>query len=364
MSDNKLYFVSDYMEGAHPNILKRLCETNYEHTDGYGLDQYTASAIARIREACECREAEVKLLVGGTQTNAIVIDAILRSYQGVIAADSGHIAIHEAGAIERGGHKVLAIPSKQGKISAKQVENYVRDFLQDENHDHIVMPGMVYISQPTEFGTLYSRKDLEELSEVCHRYGLPLYVDGARLAYALASKDNDISLPDLARLCDVFYIGGTKCGALFGEAVVIPDPGLIPHFFPIIKQHGGLLAKGRILGIQFDELFKDDLYIKIGESAIRYALRIKECLKEQGFSLFFDSPTNQILFIVDKEQMGQIGTFAEYSFMEKYDEDHAVIRFATSWATSEEDVEMLIRHLSAMGENRDYGKKETGEEMS
>ena len=352
MSDNKLFFVSDYMEGAHPNILKRLCETNYEHTDGYGLDQYSASAIARIREACECQEAEVKLLVGGTQTNAIVIDAILRSYQGVIAADSGHISVHEAGAIEKGGHKVLAIPSREGKISAEQVENYVRDFQKDENHDHIVMPGMVYISQPTEFGTLYSKYELEELSEVCRRYGLPLYVDGARLAYALASKDNDITLPDLARLCDVFYIGGTKCGALFGEAVVIPDPGLIPHFFPIIKQHGGLLAKGRILGIQFDELFKDDLYRKIGESAIGYALRIKECLKKQGFSLFYDSPTNQILFIVDEKQMEQISAFAEYSFMEKYDENHAVIRFATSWATREEDVEMLIQHLTAMGEKQ------------
>ena len=361
MSDNKLFFVSDYMEGAHPNILNRLCETNYEHTDGYGLDQYSTSAIERIREACECPGAEVKLLVGGTQTNAVVIDAILRSYQGVIAPDSGHIAIHEAGAIERGGHKVLAIPSLQGKISAEQVENYVRDFEQDDNHDHIVMPGMVYISQPTEFGTLYSRKELEELSEVCHRYHLPLYLDGARLAYALASNENDITLPDLARLCDVFYIGGTKCGALFGEAVVIPDPGLIPHFFPIIKQHGALLAKGRILGIQFDELFKDDLYKEIGESAIAYALRIKECLKEQGFSLFYDSPTNQILFIVDKEQMEQIGTFAEYSFMEKYDEKHAVIRFATSWATREEDVEMLIGHLSSMRKKQDQQMKETGE---
>ncbi len=364
MSDKKLYFVSDYMEGAHPNILKRLCETNYEHTEGYGLDRYSASAVERIREACGCQGAEVKLLVGGTQTNAVVIDAILRSYQGVIAPDSGHIAIHEAGAIERGGHKVLAIPSVQGKINAAQVENYVRDFQKDDNHDHIVMPGMVYISQPTEFGTIYSRKELEELSEVCHRYHLPLYVDGARLAYALASKENDITLPDLASLCDVFYIGGTKCGALFGEAVVIPDPGLIPHFFPLIKQHGALLAKGRILGIQFDELFKDDLYRKIGESAIDYALRIKECLKEQGFSLYYDSPTNQILFIVNEEQMEQISRFAEYSFMEKYDENHVVIRFATSWATREEDVEMLIHHLSTMKKNMDQGKDEIGEEMS
>ena len=347
----KLYFVSDYMEGAHPNILKRLWETNYEHTDGYGLDEYTASAIDRIRKACDCPKAEVKLLVGGTQTNAIVIDAILRSYQGVLAADSGHIAIHEAGAIEKGGHKVLALPAVQGKISALQIENYVRDFDRDDNHDHIVMPGMVYISQPTEFGTLYSLKELEDISDACRRYHLPLYVDGARLAYALASKENDVTLPDLARLCDVFYIGGTKCGALFGEAVVVPDPGLIPHFFPIIKQHGGLLAKGRILGIQFDELFKDDLYQNIGKTAIEYALRIKECLKDQGYSLYFDSPTNQILFIVDQEEIARIDRFAAYSFMEKYDESHSVIRFATSWATSREDVDSLIRHLSSVNES-------------
>ena len=349
MADHKLFFASDYMEGAHPAILARLIETNLEHTGGYGLDQYTASAIARIREACHCPEAEVKLLVGGTQTNAIVIDAILRSYQGVIAADSGHIAIHEAGAIEMGGHKVLTLPHKEGKITAAQVASYIRDYEMDENHDHIVMPGMVYISQPTEFGTLYSLGEMEELSDVCRRHHLPLYADGARLAYALASKENDVRLSDLARLCDVFYIGGTKCGALFGEAVVIPDPGLIPHFFSIIKQHGGLLAKGRILGIQFDELFKDGLYHKIGESALRHACRIKECLTGQGFPLFYDSPTNQILFIVDEKQMADISTFAEYSFMEKYDEDHVVIRFATSWATGEEDVEALIRHITNMG---------------
>ena len=350
--ETRLSFSSDYMEGAHPLILQRLLDTNMVKTAGYGMDEFSESARNRIRTACGAPDAAVTFLTGGTQTNATMIDAILRPYQGVVAAVSGHISVHEAGAIEFGGHKVLTSPEHDGKISADDLKAYAEGYLQDANHEHMVMPGMVYISQPTEFGTLYSKSELKELSEVCHRYGLPLYLDGARLAYALASKDNDITLPDLARLCDVFYIGGTKCGALFGEAVVIPDPGLIPHFFPIIKQHGGLLAKGRILGIQFDELFKDDLYRKIGESAIGYALRIKECLKEQGFSLFYDSPTNQILFIVDDKQMEQISAFAEYSFMEKYDENHVVIRFATSWATREEDVEMLIQHLSAMGEKQ------------
>lgn len=342
MSDSRLYFASDYMEGAHPNIIDRLCETNYIHTGGYGLDEITASAIRRIREACRCPEAEVKLLVGGTQTNAIVIRALLRSYQGVIAADSGHIAVHEAGAIELGGHKVICLPNEAGKISAAQVEECIRNYEQDDNHEHIVMPGMVYISQPTEYGTLYSLEELIRLSGVCRRHNIPLYMDGARLAYALASEENDIELPDYAKLCDVFYIGGTKCGALFGEAVVLPDPSRIPHFFSIIKQNGGLLAKGRILGIQFDELFKDELYQRIGKKAVRYAVRITEALKEKGYPILIDSPTNQIFIVVEDSELEQLREKVEYSYIEKYDENHTVIRFCTSWATRKEDVDELI----------------------
>ena len=270
-TESRLYFASDYMEGAHPAIMKKLMETNLEKTVGYGQDPYTEDAKEKIREACNAPEAEVFLLVGGTQTNATVIDALLKSYQGVVAADTGHIATHESGAIEFGGHKVLTVPQKDGKISAQQIEKLVKDFYDDANYEHMVMPGMVYISQPTEYGTLYSREELAALSKVCRENHLPLYVDGARLAYALASPENDVTLTDLAELSDVFYIGGTKCGALFGEAVVIPQKGRIPHFFTIIKQHGALLAKGRIAGIQFGELFTDGLYLRIGKPAMEAA---------------------------------------------------------------------------------------------
>ena len=270
-TESRLYFASDYMEGAHPAIMKKLMETNLEKTVGYGQDPYTEDAKEKIRKACNAPEANVFLLVGGTQTNATVIDALLKSYQGVVAADTGHIATHESGAIEFGGHKVLTVPQKDGKISAQQIEKLVKDFYDDANYEHMVMPGMVYISQPTEYGTLYSREELAALSKVCRENHLPLYVDGARLAYALASPENDVTLTDLAELSDVFYIGGTKCGALFGEAVVIPQKGRIPHFFTIIKQHGALFAKGRIAGIQFGELFTDGLYLRIGKPAMEAA---------------------------------------------------------------------------------------------
>ncbi|MBQ4480519.1 MAG: aminotransferase class V-fold PLP-dependent enzyme, partial [Victivallales bacterium] len=246
----KLNFASDYMEGAHPRILQRLVETNFEKTAGYGFDTYSEAAREKIRKACEAPEAEIFFLVGGTQTNATVIDALLRSYQGVIAAETGHISTHESGAIEHSGHKVLALPGKDGKLSAKTVRACLDTYKLDENRDHTVMPGMVYISQPTEYGTLYSLAELEALSGVCREAGIPLYLDGARLASALACQENDAELPDLARLCDAFYIGGTNCGALFGEAVVFPKKNTVPHFFTIVKQHGALLAKGRIAGIQ------------------------------------------------------------------------------------------------------------------
>lgn len=342
---SRLYFASDYMEGAHPAIMQKLVETNLEKTVGYGLDPYTESAKEKIRTACNALNADIFLLVGGTQTNATVIDALLKSYQGVVAAETGHIATHESGAIEFGGHKVLTLPQKDGKIRAAQIEKMVKDFYDDANYEHMVMPGMVYISQPTEYGTLYSKEELIEISKVCRANQLPLYVDGARLAYALASPENDVTLSDLAELCDAFYIGGTKCGALFGEAVVIPQKGLIPHFFTIIKQHGALLAKGRIAGIQFDELFTDGLYERIGKPAIDAAEQIKEALKKFGYKLALDTPTNQIFCIVSNKVMEKIAQDVKFGFWEKYDETHSVIRFATSWATTMEDTQKLIRLL-------------------
>ena len=346
---NKLSFSSDYMEGAHPEILRRLLETNMEKTNGYGLDPYSESAKEKIRAACNCPDAEVYFLVGGTQTNATVIDALLRSYQGVLAPESGHINTHEAGAIEFGGHKVLTLRQKNGKITAEQIREALDAYNNDANHDHMVMPGMVYISQPTEYGTIYSLDELRNISKVCRENRIPLYVDGARLAYALACPENDVTLRDLAELCDVFYIGGTKCGALFGEAVVIPRPGTIPHFFTIIKQHGALLAKGRLLGLQFDTLFTDGLYEKIGQIAIDSATRIRSALRDNGYQIYTETPTNQIFVLIDDDLMQRLSEKVNFGFWEKYDENHTVIRFATSWATAEEDVNQLIMLLSEYG---------------
>ena len=338
----KLQFASDYMEGAHPRILERLLETNLEKTAGYGGDPYTESARQKIREAAEAPEAEVYFLAGGTQTNAVVITSLLRPWQGVVAADSGHISVHEAGAIEAGGHKVFTVPNREGKLAAGEVRELLQRYNSDENRDHMVEPGMVYISQPTESGTLYSLEELQELSGVCRRHGVFLYVDGARLAYALACPENDVSLPDLARLTDLFYIGGTKCGALFGEAVVIPKPGLIPRFFTLIKQRGALLAKGRIAGIQFETLFTGELYQQIGERAICAADRIRRALKEKGYEFAFDSPTNQIFVALTPEQRARLAEKAELSFWEIRPDGRTVMRIATSWATEEEDVDRLI----------------------
>ena len=316
-TESRLYFASDYMEGAHPAIMKKLMETNLEKTVGYGQDPYTEDAKEKIREACNAPEADVFLLVGGTQTNATVIDALLKSYQGVVAADTGHIATHESGAIEFGGHKVLTVPQKDGKISAQQIEKLVKDFYDDANYEHMVMPGMVYISQPTEYGTLYSREELAALSKVCRENHLPLYVDGARLAYALASPENDVTLTDLAEFSDAFFI----------------------------KQHGALLAKGRIAGIQFGELFTDGLYLRIGKPAMEAAEQIKAALKKYGYQLSLDTPTNQIFCIVSNDVMKKIAQDVEFGFWEKYDETHSVIRFATSWATTMEDTQKLIQIL-------------------
>ena len=338
----KLNFASDYLEGAHPAILQRLLETNLAKSDGYCTDEFSEAARKKIRAACEAPEAEIHFLVGGTQANATVIDGLLRRWQGVLAAETGHIATHEAGAIEASGHKVLTLPQKAGKINAADVKAALDTWQGDDNRDHMVMPGMVYISQPTESGTLYSLAELEALSIVCREAGVFLYVDGARLAYALACPENDVTLPDLARLCDAFYIGGTKCGALFGEAVVFPKPGIAPHFFTLMKQHGALLAKGRISALQFDALFTGGLYDQIGRNAIRTANRIRAALREKGYTLVMENPTNQVFVLLDKEQYTRLTSRAILSFWEQMDPDHTLMRIATSWATTDEDVDALI----------------------
>jgi threonine aldolase len=289
--------------------------------------------------------------MGGTQTNATVIDALLRSYQGVISAASGHISTHEAGAIEFCGHKVLTLPQTLGKLNPEDLERYLFEFANDGNRDHMVMPGMVYISFPTEYGTIYSKDELERISGICRKFNIPLYLDGARLAYGLTAENTDVTMEDLARLCDVFYIGGTKCGALFGEAVVITKPGLIPHFFTIVKQHGALLAKGWLLGIQFDTLFTDSLYLKIAEHANEMAAKLKEGLRKNSYRLWFDSPTNQQFVILENRQMQLLSENVGFSFWERYDDNHTVIRLATSWASKEEDVTELIEILSSSAEH-------------
>ena len=341
----KLPFASDYMRGAHPDILKRLVETNMLSSTGYGQDEYTEAARQKIREACGCPGAGVEFLVGGTQTNATVIDAFLRSYQGVVAAETGHISVHEAGAIEASGHKVLTIPQKLGKISAEDVHDYVKAFYADESFEHMVMPGMVYLSHPTEYGTLYTREELAAFRKVCDEFHMALYVDGARLAYGLASPESRLTLTDLARYCDAFYIGGTKCGALFGEAVVVPDQAALPAFFTIIKQHGALLAKGRLLGLQYDVLFTDGLYERIGLPAIEAAQKITAALTEKGIPMLFETPTNQIFVIVENERLAALGEKVDYSRWEPYDEGHTVIRLATDWATTTEETQALIEAL-------------------
>ena len=341
----RLFFASDYMEGAHPAILKRLEETNFLQTPGYGEDDISEAARDKVRAACGAPEADVYFLVGGTQANATVIGALLKSYQGVLAAESGHINVHEAGAIELGGHRVIALPHTNGKLSAQTVRAALKSYEDDPTREHTVMPGMLYLSQPTETGMLYSLAELREISAICRACGIPLYIDGARLAYALACPENDVTLPDLAALCDVFYIGGTKCGALFGEAVVIPKHGFIPHFFSIIKQHGALLAKGRICALQFDALFTDGLYDRIGETAIKAAGRIRKAPANAGYQEAYPSPTNQIFVLLEKDKAKALDEQVELSFTESVDETHCVIRFVTSWATTEENVDRLIQVL-------------------
>ena len=340
-----IQFQCDYSEGAHPLLMKRLVETNMEQTIGYGEDPYCAHARQLIREACQLPEADVHFLVGGTQTNTTVIAHVLRGYQGVISADSGHINVHETGAIEHTGHKVLALPSTHGKLNAAQVEEAILSHRQDSNFEHMVQPGMVYISFPTEVGTLYTRAELTALYEVCHRLDTPLFIDGARLGYGLASPACDITLPELARLCDVFYIGGTKVGALFGEAVVFTNPSLIRHFRYSLKQHGGMLAKGRLLGVQFETLFTDGLYLQISQNAILQALRIRQALRDKGYSFFMESDTNQQFPIFPDTELQLLEQNFVFSFWQKMDANHTAVRICTSWATTDAQTDALIEAI-------------------
>ena len=323
-------------------MLKRLTETNLEPLSGYGTDPYCESAREKIRRECGCPEAEIHFLVGGTQTNAVVIDAMLKGFEGVAAADTGHVAVHEAGAVEYTGHKVLTIPHHSGKIDPGELKEYLEGFYQDANHEHMVFPGMVYLSHPTELGTLYSRKELEEISQICREYEIPLFLDGARLGYGLMSSDTDVTLQDVAQLCDVFYIGGTKVGALCGEAVVFPEKAP-RHFLTSVKQHGALLAKGRLLGIQFDTLFTDNLYFDISRHAIERAEELKRVLQEKGCTFAWESPTNQQFVILEDSTVRRLKEHVVFSFWEKADKTHTVVRFVTSWATRKEEIEELSR---------------------
>ena len=334
-------FENDYIAGAHPCILQRFVETNMESLTGYGADGYCESAKEKIKKACECQDAQVEFLVGGTQTNAIVISTMLHDYEGVIAASTGHISTHEAGAIEFTGHEVLEISGKNGKIDADALKVFIDNFYADANHEHMVFPGMVYISHPTEYGTLYTKNELKNISEVCHSYDIPLYLDGARLGYGLMSRESDLTLPDIAQLCDVFYIGGTKVGALCGEAVVFTKNNKPKYFMTSVKKRGALLAKGRLLGIQFDTLFTDNLYFEISRHAIEMAEKLKNLFHEKGFHFYLESPTNQQFIILENTRMKKLREKVRFSFWEKYDENHTVVRFATSWSTTEEDINTL-----------------------
>ncbi|MDW0118551.1 low specificity L-threonine aldolase [Sporosarcina thermotolerans] len=341
-------FESDYLEGAHEQILNRLLKTNEVQTPGYGMDEFCERARGYIRKACDMENADVHFLVGGTQANTTIISSILRPHQGAVSAITGHIAGHESGAIEASGHKVLTLPSDDGKITARQVKELYDAHWNDVTHEHMVQPGLVYISHPSENGTTYSKSELEELSKVCRECGFPLFMDGARLGYGLAAKDNDLTLADIARLCDVFYIGGTKLGALFGEAVVITNDDLKKDFRYMIKQKGGLLAKGRLLGIQFETLFEDGLYFEISRHAVDLAMMIREAFVEKGYSLRYDSKTNQQFPILPNDVLSELSKNYSFSFWEKVDDTQSVVRFCTSWATKKEHVEKLIEDIKKL----------------
>ncbi|MBQ7736808.1 MAG: low specificity L-threonine aldolase [Oscillospiraceae bacterium] len=342
-------FDSDYLEGAHPRVLRALADTNAVQTPGYGEDEYCERARELIRSLCGTPEAAVHFLVGGTQANRTVIVSALRPHQGAVAADSGHIAVHETGAIESAGHKVLTLPGVDGKLSAAAVDALCRDHFANEAFEHMVQPGMVYISQPTEIGTVYTHRELEELYAVCQKWSLPLYIDGARLGCALVSEES-WTLSELAALCDVFTIGGTKLGALFGEAVVITSPALQQDFRYLIKQNGGMLAKGRLLGVQFLALLEDGLYEEIARHEVELAMELRDGLREKGWDFLVESPTNQQFPILPDSAVEALREDFSFSVWQKMGEDSTAVRFCTSWATSPEQIEALLCAVPAREE--------------
>jgi threonine aldolase len=334
------------MAGTHQEILERLVATNYEETVGYGCDEYTQKAVELIKKACGKENARVHFLVGGTQTNSTVIDGLLARHEGVLAAESGHINVHESGAIEACGHKVLTLPQYDGKVKAEDVEKYISNFYADDTYLHMVAPGMVYISFPTEYGAIYTKKELEDLQSVCRKWEIPLYIDGARLGYGLAAENSDVTLKDIANLCDVFYIGGTKLGALFGEAVVVCNDSLLKNFFPLIKQHGALLAKGRLLAIQFETLFSNNLYERVSKHAVEMAMKIKQAFIEKGYMPIVNSTTNQQFFRLPNQVVDKLSENVGFEYWGARGEKESEVRFVTSWATKQEDVELLIKRLN------------------
>ena len=342
-----LSFENDYSEGAHPKLLQALTETNFVQQVGYGEDEYSLRAKEKIRAAIGDPDADIFFLVGGTQSNQVVIDGLLHSTEGVIAATTGHVNVHEAGTIEYTGHKVLTLPAHDGRIDAGELEALLHDFYADPTYPHMVYPGGVYISHPTEYGTLYTKAELEAVHQVCKKYAIPLFLDGARLGYGLMSDDTDVTLPDIAALCDAFYIGGTKVGALCGEAVVFPRHGAPKRFITHIKQHGAMVAKGRLIGVQFDALFTDNLYFDISRHAIDMAKKLKQGFAKRGFPFFIDSPTNQQFVIVSNKTLSRLEPNVRYSYWQKYDDAHSVVRFATSWATPQENIDALMALLDA-----------------
>ena len=340
-----IYFNNDYSEGCHSAVLNKLLASNMEQTSGYGTDAHCAKAAELIKAKCGRQDLDVQFLVGGTQTNLTVIAAALRPHQGVLGAESAHIHVHETGAVEATGHKVLALPSAAGKITAQQIEEAVTAHYRDEAAEHMVQPGMVYISNPTELGTIYSLAELESISGVCRAHGIPLFLDGARLGYGLTAAGNDVTMADLARLCDVFYIGGTKVGALFGEAVVISNPTLARDFRYMIKQRGGMLAKGRLLGIQFEALFEDDLYFTIAAHANALADKLRAALSEAGHPFLVPGTTNQVFPILPDALLDKLKQEFTFSEQVRVDDTHRAGRFCTSWATIPENVDKLCNAL-------------------
>ena len=336
-----LSFESDYVLGAHENVLKALVKTNSEVLSGYGKDIHTENAKRLIKEACGAPRADVYFLMGGTQTNKTVIATMLKPFEAVIAPTTGHISLHEVGAIEYTGHKVIELKGKDGKLDPTDVEEYMRAMSGDENNFMMLTPGMVYISHPTEYGTLYTLSELERLRSVCDNYGMSLFLDGARLGYGLMSNETDVTLEDVARLCDVFYIGGTKVGALCGEAVVFAEGKTPERFYSLTKQHGAMMAKGRLLGVQFEALFEDGLYFDISKNAIDRAEELKALFVEKGYQLFTNSPTNQQFIILTNDDMERIKPNCKFAFWERIDDERCVVRFATSYATTKEDIDAL-----------------------